>query len=339
MGEWIENDDSQVERRDPVTNGPGVALQRVELDLWWGSSSHGVRLVGCAGTQLPPEHEKTDRWVGDLSVFGKYCCLVHPIERLRYVARATHVPADVLARETAMALADFVGDDAGLLIACRRILDRQPASGALVWLAAHVLGAPNQRKALWDAVELLEEDQTPAALAYELPDDATVATVRWSDSISALARKRGDLGFVVVDTDGNAEYQIDRFVDDGQNIVTVDPESMAQGLFEATHLLVTFDALGPVQGLAPMGTFPAAAVAGQIDMPVWGVASMGVALGERMYGGLARRWNEHSGDPRYLRELEEIPVSLIDQVVTTTGLVAPARAVQAGGCPIVAELF
>jgi hypothetical protein len=270
---------------------------------------------------------------------GKYCLAVHPIERLRYVARATDVPADVLARETAMALAGFVGDDAGLLIACRRILDRQATSGALVWLVAHVLGAPNQRKALWEAVELLEDDGTLAALAYSLPDDAVVAAVGWTDAMSALARKRGDLGFVIVDTDGNAEYQIERFADEGQNLVTVDAEATAQALFEATHLIVHFDALGPNHGLACMGTFPAVAVARHLEVPVWGVASIGVALGERMYGGLARRWNVQAGDPRYLRELEEVPLSLVDQVITAAGAVAPAQAAQSGGCPIVPELF
>lgn len=264
---------------------------------------------------------------------------MHPIERLRYVARATHVPADVLARETAMALADFVGDDAGLLIACRRILDRQPTSGALVWLAAHVLGSPNQRKALWDAVDLLEDDRTAAALAYSLPDEAVVAAIGWNDGLSALARKRGDLSFVIVDTDGNAEYQIDRYIDEGQSIVTVDAEATAQALFDATHLLVTFDALGPENGMAPIGSFPAAAVARHLDVPVWGVASIGVALGDRMYRGLTRRWNEQNTDPRYLRTLEEVPAVLVDQVVTTAGPVTPEKAVQAGGCPIVAELF
>jgi hypothetical protein len=264
---------------------------------------------------------------------------VHPIERLRYVARATDVPADVLARETAMALAHFVGDDAGLLIACRRILDRQSSSATLVWLTAHVLGAPNQRKALWDAVDSLEDDRTMAALAYSLPDDAVVAAVGWTEALSALARKRGDLGFMAVDTDGNAEYQIDRFLDDGQNITVVDAEATAQGLFGTTHLLVQFDALGPNDGLASLGTFPAAAVAKHLEVPVWGIASIGVSLGDRMYRGLVRRWNEHALEPRHLRMREEIPVALIDEVVTTAGLVSPGQAVSAGGCPIVPELF
>lgn len=264
---------------------------------------------------------------------------MHPIERLRYVARATHVPGDVLARETAMALADFVGDDAGMLIACSRILDRQPSSGPLVWLAAHALGAPNQRKALWDSVAALEDDSTMAAMAYSLPDDAVVAAVGWTDALSLLARKRGDLGFVIIDTDGNAEYQIDRFADDGQDITTIDAEAMAQGVFDATHLLVGLDALGTESCLAPLGSFPAAAVARHLDVPVWGIASIGVALGDRMYSGLTRRWNEQSREPRHLRMREEVPTSLLDQVITTAGLVTSDQAVQAGGCPIVPELF
>jgi len=264
---------------------------------------------------------------------------VHPIERLRYVARATHVPADVLARETAMALADFVGDDAALLIACKRILSRQPTSAPLVWLTAHALAAPNQRRALWEAVEQLEEDQTQAALAYSLPDDATVAVVGWSDSLGTLARRRGDIGFIAVDTDGSVEYQIDRYADEDQRITVVDAESTAQALFDATHLLVPFDALGEEQGLAAIGTFAAAAVARHIDVPVWGIASLGVGLGGRMYDGLTRRWHEHATEPLTLREREEVPTVLIDQVITPTGLTASAGAARAGGCPIVPELF
>ena len=238
-----------------------------------------------------------------------------------------------------MALADFVGDDASLLIACRRILDRQPSCGPLVWLAAHILGAPNQRQALWTAVEELEEDQTLAALAYELGDDPVLATIGWSDNLTDLARKRGDLGFVVVDTDGSVEYQVDRLDDAGHAMTLVDAEATAQGLFEANHLLIEFTAIGPEQGLAPVGSFAAAAVAKHLNVPVWGVAETGVALGERMYGGLVRRWNDAAGEPRYRRPLEEVPVSLLDQVITANGAGTADQAQQRGGCPIVPELF
>lgn len=238
-----------------------------------------------------------------------------------------------------MALADFVGDDAALLIACKRILDRQPRSAPLVWLVAHALGAPNQRQALWQAVEALEDDRTTSAAAAELPSEATVATLTWNSAVSELARVRGDLSFIVVDVDGNAEYQIDRYVDPSQSVVCIDAEGTAQALFDATHLLVPLDALGPESGLAPLGSFAAAAVARHLELPVWGVAPTGVALPERMYSGLARRWHERETEPLWLRDVEEVPVSLMNHVVTTGGVRPVSDAIAASGCPIVPELF
>lgn len=249
------------------------------------------------------------------------------------------MPADVLARETAMALADFVGDDAGLLIACRRILDRQPTSGPLVWLAAHVLGAPDQRVALWDAVDQLEADQTQAALAFSLPDDAVIATVGWNESLRSLARRRGDLSFVITDTNGDAEYYADSLSDDGHQVTLADAEGTAQAMYEATHLIVALDAMGSTTGLAPLGSFAAAAVAHHLERPVIGVASVGVALADRMYQGLLRRWNEQVSEPRWDRLLEEVPTALVSSVVTTAGELSVADAVARGGCPIVPELF
>jgi len=238
-----------------------------------------------------------------------------------------------------MALVAFADDEAGLLIACRRILDRQPAIGPLVWLAAHALGAPNPRSALWEAVDALESDATDAALAYSIPDDAVVATVGWVDSLSSLARRRGDLRFVVVDPDGSAEYQAERLADSGTDVMIIDPEATAQGLFDVTHLIVHLDALGADHGIAPLGSFAAAAVARHLDVAVWGVASLGVSLTDRMYAGLVRRWNEQAGEPRHLRPIEEVPTVLLDQVVTTAGLVTADQAVRSSGCPIVPELY
>src|SRR5215212_5910505 len=66
---------------------------------------------------------------------------VHPIERLRYVARASGVDQALLVRETASALGAFGSDPAGLVTACRRIVSRHPTAGALWWLCGRVLTA------------------------------------------------------------------------------------------------------------------------------------------------------------------------------------------------------
>ena len=58
--------------------------------------------------------------------------LMHPIERLRYVARASGADQAMLVRETAGALAAFADDPAGLVTACRRIVVPPPGVGPAV---------------------------------------------------------------------------------------------------------------------------------------------------------------------------------------------------------------
>src|SRR5436309_590767 len=64
---------------------------------------------------------------------------MHPIERLRWVARAPEGDLSLVAAEAAEALAAFAGDPAGLVIASRRLIERRPAAGPLWWLASRVL--------------------------------------------------------------------------------------------------------------------------------------------------------------------------------------------------------
>src|SRR4051794_19539324 len=98
---------------------------------------------------------------------------MHPIEQLRYVARAAGEGPALLAREAAGALAMFGGDPAGMVTACRRLVDRQPTSGPIWWLAARVLGAPIDASGeAWRAASELESDQTVDRLILTMPDDA-----------------------------------------------------------------------------------------------------------------------------------------------------------------------
>ena len=95
-----------------------------------------------------------------------YDRVVHPIERLRFVARARGVPDDVLAVEAAQALLTFADDPAALTAACRRVLARQPACGPLWWVCARLITAESARLAAWESVELLESDTTCAEASF-----------------------------------------------------------------------------------------------------------------------------------------------------------------------------
>jgi hypothetical protein len=93
---------------------------------------------------------------------------VHPIERLRFVARAQGVPGAVLASEAAGALMSFGGDPAALVAACRRVLSRQVSCGPLWWVCSRLLTAEDVREAARECIRALESDTTGVALSLAL---------------------------------------------------------------------------------------------------------------------------------------------------------------------------
>jgi len=102
---------------------------------------------------------------------------VHPIERLRFVARSRGAPAEVLVAESAAALVAFRGDPAGMVAACRRIVDRQLECGPLWWLCSRILCGFDVLDEARSAVEEFDADPTPARLSRaidELGPDASV---------------------------------------------------------------------------------------------------------------------------------------------------------------------
>jgi hypothetical protein len=94
---------------------------------------------------------------------------VHPIERLRYVARAGWAPPAVLAAEAAWALGDLaLHESSAVLPACRRLLDRHPGCGPLWWVAARLLTAGDAAEEAERCVDLLESDPTSDLLHEDL---------------------------------------------------------------------------------------------------------------------------------------------------------------------------
>ena len=118
---------------------------------------------------------------------------MHPIERLRWVARSPEGDVSMVAAEAADALAAFADDPAGLVIASRRLIERRPASAPLWWLASRVLCALDPAFEAMDAAADLERDRTPVALAGDLPG-GTIAIVGWPDQAGAALRMRGRMG-------------------------------------------------------------------------------------------------------------------------------------------------
>ncbi len=233
---------------------------------------------------------------------------MHPIERLRMVARAAGEGPALLAQEAAGALAAFAGDPAGLVTACRRLVDRQPTSGPIWWLAARVLAADDPTGEAWRAAEELSDDVTPSTLAAHLPDDVTVGEGH------GLARRLARAG----------------------NDAELVPESgLGAAAAAADLVLLEAAALGPTGFVAISGSRAAAAVGRLAGRPVWLVAGVGRALPGPLWSALARRLGpaEWDGDE------ELVPVDLIDTVAGPLGPVEIEKALANPGCPPVPELL
>jgi hypothetical protein len=263
---------------------------------------------------------------------------VHPIERLRYVARASGADQALLVRETAGALGAFAGDPTAVVPACRRIIDRHPTSGPLWWLCARILTDPDPRRAAWDAVEAIEADPTPGELCHALPEDATVCVVGWPEQAAEALPRRGDVEVLAVDALGEGSGLVRRLLRSGVDAVDVPQSGLGAAAAASDVVVIEATAAGPDGILAVAGSRAAAATARHAGVPVWAVVGVGRLLPERMWASLVGRLDDRGQDPWDLDE-EVVPVDMIDQVCTRSGLLEPPVALSQVDCPMASELL
>lgn len=263
---------------------------------------------------------------------------MHPIEHLRYVARAAGEGPAHLAREAAGALAAFGDDSAGLVVACRRLVERQPTHGPLWWLAARVLRTPGDAGAeAARAAAELERDRTPKVLAEALATDATVCVLGWPEQAAVALRRRGDIRVLVVEAGGEGHALVRHL--EAANVDVCLVEEAGAGAAAAASDLVVLEAsaLGPEGLVAAAGSRAVAAVARHAGVAVWAVAGVGRVLPEPLWAALVARLRR-AGQPWDLDE-EVVPLDLVDVVVRPAGCVVPMEAVRRADCPAVPELI
>lgn len=263
---------------------------------------------------------------------------MHPIERLRYVARAQGAEPSVLVWEAARALMSVAGDDpVALVTGCRRLVERHPTVGPMWWLAARVLVSPEPFVEARLASDELEADTTPRVLADALPEDATVTVVGWPEQSADAFRRRGDLELLVVDTATPFARRRGWGDDDDEADIAVVPlAGAAAAVAESDVVVLEAAALGPTGLVAPAGAHAIAAVGRTSGTPVWAVAGVGRVLPGRLWDAL--RSNLVDDEP-WLATTEEVPLHVLDCVVGPSGLSPAADAPRRADCPIAPELL
>ncbi|MHB8465464.1 MAG: hypothetical protein ACYDH6_09590 [Acidimicrobiales bacterium] len=263
--------------------------------------------------------------------------MVHPIERLRYVARADGAGITRLVEAAAHALAAMGDADAGLVTGCRQMVDRHPAIGPMWWLTSRMLCAADPSREAWRAIEDLESDETSRVLAAALPEEAVVVVLGWPEITSDALHRRGDLRVRIVDALGEGG-QLALSLEAAGLVAADIPESgVGAAAADADVVLLEALAVGPTGLVAVAGSRAAAAVARHAGVRVWAVVGEGRMLPGRMWDALLGRLDA-SGEP-WEAEDEVLPLDLIDTVVGPWGTAAPRDALKHTDCPVAAELF
>lgn len=262
---------------------------------------------------------------------------MHPIERLRYVARASGADQRLLVRETAGALAGFGFDPPGLVTACRRIVSRHPAAGALWWLASRVLTAEDPVREAWRAADEVEADPTATCLGLALPDDATVCVLGWPEVADEALPRRGDVEVLVVDVGGEGSELVRRLRRSGVEAVDVPESGLGAAVVASDVLLLEAQVVGPTDLVAVAGSRAAAAVAHHRGRAVWAAAGVGRFLPKRVWEVVARRLDD-LGDPWDVTD-ELVPLDLVDRLVGPRGPQPVPDALRRTDCPLAPELF
>lgn len=259
---------------------------------------------------------------------------MHPIEHLRYLARAGYADAPELVSETASALRHLGANPANLLLTCRRIVEKHPTCGPLWWLCAELLTALEPRDTLRRCVDAVREDSTPARLSGHLatrfPDGGTVVVNGWSWEIAVALVQSFGFEVCVVDGDNGADHMV-RVLERNEVIThLVDPQRAAAAVGESCAVVVSTAFAAPDGLWSPIGSAQLASTAYCAGIDVIATTPVGTRLPKVFTDAMVRLVDDDTRGEPWHRDIEMIPLGLVTTVVGGKG-VEDAAALQATG--------
>jgi len=262
---------------------------------------------------------------------------VHPIEHLRYVARARGGDPSSLVREAAVALGSLRADHANLVIACRRIVQRHPEVGALWWLGARLLTADDPDSLAWELADEIEADPAPRAIAAAIPDAATVLTIGYPDIAADALARRGDVRVFCADSRHEASSFMQRLERCDVECEPIPAENLARAMDEVDLVMIEALAARASRVIAPVGSHVVAAVARSVGTPVWLAVGLGRRLPPEYVAAIA---DEVIGDAAvWDLDVDDVPLELLTHVASTDGVSADVPAALRSDAPFAPELL
>jgi hypothetical protein len=269
-----------------------------------------------------------------------YGFVVHPIEHLRYVARAQGADPSSLVEETAHALGSLHFDPSGLVVACRRIVERHPFTGALWWLCANVATSAEPFEAVWELADEIRSDTTGAEVAAALPDEAIVVTIGDPGVVGDGLIRRGDIRVLALDAGFTATSFVRRMERYDVDAEPVDAGVAGAAVKAADVVLVEALAIDAGRAIVPMGSSTIAAAAAAFGTEVWVVAGVGRRLPSGFLDAMVAKVGALSADTDpWDLDVEVLPTSMFTHVVGPHGKVPMGPPAIVAECPMAHELL
>jgi hypothetical protein len=275
---------------------------------------------------------------------------MHPIEHLRYVARARGADPVSLVRETAAALSGLSHEPAGIVLAVRRIVQRHPTVGPLWWLCSHAINAADPFEAIQKCEEEIRTDATIKNLRDAVPQDAKVCVVGWPTSILHALATRSDLKIYVVESNGDGDAAVDRLLSMDVNATLVQFENLSRVIAECDYVIVEALATSSSEIMCSAGSHGVAALGYCEQKPVWLVTALGTRLPNVLWVGMTSqvlgvatsgdrddRGDHDDHDDQSL--VDVVPASLFSRVISPLGISDDLTSPFLPECPPATELL
>lgn len=218
---------------------------------------------------------------------------MHPIERLRWIARDEGESATELATEAAWTLGELAASEpTALLTACRRLLERHPACGPLYWTAARLLTADDPVMEARAVSKELCADRTAghlvAALGAAMTSGSNVATSEPVGVLSDALGRRGRYGVRFVAGLSSMGYGVRALGVVAGDVVGFDLDECEAALDDSAVAVVEALAAGPGVALLTPGASALAHEAAAAGVPAWLCIAAGRCLPAALAAAAAR---------------------------------------------------
>lgn len=259
---------------------------------------------------------------------------MHPIEHLRYLARAGYADAPELVAETASALRHLGADPANLLLTCRRIVEKHPACGPLWWLCAELLTALEPRDTIRRCVDRVRDDATPSHLAghlaTRLPDGGMIVVNGWSWEIATALVSSYGFEACVVDGDNGADHMV-RVLERNDVVAhLVEPQRAAAAVGECDAVVVSASFTGPDVAWSPVGSTQLAAAAYCSGIEVVLTTPVGTRLPRTFVDSIVRLVDDDTRGEAWHRDVEAVSLAVVTTLVGPSGVEDAATSLARG---------